>query len=100
MVSTAWTRSSSGLRSKRVMNRAARIMRSGSSENDSCGDSGVRSTWAARSAVPPKGSTSVAVSSGPVGIDSAMAFTVKSRRDRSDSISVLNVTSGLRESGS
>ena len=69
-------------------------MRSGSSLKDSAADSGVRSTLAARSAVPPKGSTRRAS-----GSDSAMALIVKSRRERSASMSVAKVTSGLRESG-
>ena len=78
------------------MNRAARIMRSGSSENDTSGSSGVRSTPPARSARPSNGS--ISVGSSPV-TSSAMALTVKSRRDRSASMSVLNATSGLRLSG-
>ena len=78
---TAATSAGSGSRPYSAMNRAARIMRSGSSENDSCGSSGVRSTLAARSAAPPNGS----MSSGS-GRASAMALMVKSRRDRSASM--------------
>ena len=76
------------------MNRAARSIRSGSSLKLTAGSSGVRSRLAARSATPPNGSTS-----SRLGSDSAMALTVKSRRDRSTSSSSANVTSGLRESG-
>ena len=39
-------------------NRAARIIRSGSSEKESSGRPGVRSTWWARSTTPPNGSSS------------------------------------------
>ena len=67
------------------MNRAARIMRSGSSVNDSSGESGVRRRAGARSAAPSNGS----MSSGS-GRASAMAFTVKSRRDRSASTASAN----------
>ena len=62
------------------MNRAARSIRSGSSLKLSSGVSGVRSRRPARSAAPSNGSTS----SGS-GRASAMALTVKSRRDRSTS---------------
>jgi hypothetical protein len=56
---------------------------------------GVRSTRAARSAAPWNGSTSV----GALDVTSiAIAFTVKSRRDRSATMSSENATSGLRES--
>ena len=81
------------------MNRAARSIRSGSSVKDTSGDSGVRSTPAARSATPPKGSMSSGASPSAPVTRSAMAFTVKSRRDRSASTSSAKVTSGLRESG-
>jgi hypothetical protein len=64
------------------MNRAARSIRSGSSENDTSGASGVRSTPSTRSAMPPKGSIS-----STSGSRSAMALIVKSRRDRSCSTS-------------
>ena len=76
------------------MNRAARIMRNGSSRNDTSGSSGVRRRLAARSAAPPNGSTS----SGS-GSRNAIALIVKSRRDRSASMSSANATSGLRLSG-
>ena len=59
-------------------NRAARIIRSGSSENDRSAVPGVRRTPAARSVRPSWGS---AKSSD--GSRSAIALTVKSRRDRS-----------------
>ena len=61
--------------------------------------SGVRSTPAARSATPPKGSMSSGSSPATPVTRSAMAFTVKSRRDRSASMSSAKDTSGLRESG-
>ncbi len=69
-------------------------MRSGSSVNDSDGESGVRRRDAARSTAPSNGSTSFGS-----GRASAIAFTVKSRRERSASIASEKATSGLRESG-
>ena len=81
-----------------AMKRAARSIRSGSSVNDTSGDSGVRSTSAARSATPPKGSMSSGASSSAPVTRSAIALTVKSRRERSASTSVAKDTSGLRES--
>ena len=79
------------------MKRAARIMRSGSSLNESVAAPGVRSTRFARSVTPLKGS----INSG-VGVvnSSAIAFTVKSRRPRSPIIESPKSTSGLREFGS
>ena len=74
-------------------NRAARIIRSGSSENDSCGVPGVRSTPAARSSRPPNGS-----SNRRSGSVTAIAFTVKSRRPRSPASESPYTTAGLRES--
>ena len=59
-------------------NRAARIIRSGSSEKESSGRPGVRSTRAARSTTPPNGSSKTRP-----GTLIAIAFTVKSRRPRS-----------------
>jgi len=59
------------------------------------GDSGVRNTLVSRSTAPPKGSTSTG--SGVVS-SRAIALTVKSRRDRSISMSSAYDTSGLRES--
>ena len=79
------------------MKRAARSIRSGSSLKLTSGASGVRSTPVARSTAPPNGSTSTGLSDVT---SSAIALTVKSRRDRSASISSENSTSGLRESGS
>ena len=75
--------------------RAARIIRSGSSENESSGAPGVRSTRSARSTTPPKGSSNVRE-----GTRTAIALTVKSRRPRSPSSVSPKSTSGLRESGS
>jgi hypothetical protein len=76
-------------------NRAARIIRSGSSPKETSGAPGVRSTPAARSFRPPCGSTKASP-----GRRTAIAFTVKSRRDRSPSSVSPNRTSGLREVGS
>ena len=72
-------------------NRAARSIRSGSSENDSCGVAGVSSTLASSAATPPAGSTNFC----PVS-SNAIALTVKSRRTRSPSMVSPKVTSGLR----
>ncbi len=74
----ALTTSGAGAKPSWDVNRAARSIRSGSSENDNSGAAGVRITWSARSSRPLNGS-----SSSPVAIDIAMAFTVKSRRTRS-----------------
>ena len=76
-------------------NRAARIIRSGSSEKLSSGRPGVRSTRCARSTTPPNGSSKVRS-----GTDTAIAFTVKSRRPRSPARVSPKSTSGLREVGS
>ncbi len=94
MATTASRSPSSGVSPYPAMNRAARIIRSGSSPKESSGPVGVRRIPAARSAAPPNGS----MSSGS-GTASAIALTVKSRRERSASISVEKATSGLRESG-
>jgi hypothetical protein len=75
-------------------NRKARSMRSGSSLNDSSGAIGVRRTRADRSFTPSKGS--IAVFSGK---RIAIAFTVKSRRERSVSMFGSNFTSGWRDEG-
>ena len=74
------------------MKRAARIMRRGSSVNETSGDRGVRNFFAARSATPSKGSTST-----KSGRERAIALTVKSRLARSASRAVEKTTSGLRE---
>ena len=79
---------------KRATNRAARNIRSGSSVKETSGSSGVRRRPAARSASPPKGSIS-----SMSARRRAMAFTVKSRRDRSTSMSSPKLTSGFRDSG-
>ncbi len=76
-------------------NRAARIIRNGSSPNDSSGGPGVRSRRRTRSSRPPNGSTKVSD-----GSSTAIALTVKSRRRRSSSRLVPNATSGLRDAGS
>src|SRR6185436_12351763 len=76
-------------------NRAARIIRSGSSLNEDSGAAGVRIDAAARSARPPYGSTNVLP-----GMDTAIALTVKSRRIRSPSSVSPNATAGLRLPGS
>ena len=93
---TALTNSSTGCTFSVEINRAARIIRKGSSLKLSVGDSGVRSTLDTRSAAPPNGSTSTGLS---VVSSSAIALMVKSRRDKSIEMSVENFTSGLRESG-
>ena len=77
------------------LKRAARIMRSGSSPNETSGDVGVRRLRAAMSARPPYGSTKVRS-----GSRSAIALTVKSRRTRSSSSESPNSTTGLRVSRS
>ena len=76
-------------------NRAARIIRSGSSEKESSGRPGVRSTRCARSTTPPYGSSKVRS-----GTRTAIALTVKSRRPRSPARVSPKSTSGLREVGS
>ena len=66
-----------------LANRAARIMRSGSSENEFSALVGVRKIFFAKSSKPLNGS----MNSGTFVVNSsAIAFTVKSRRDRSPSI--------------
>ncbi len=94
MRSMAATRAGSGVNEKRAAKRAARSMRRGSSPKDTSGSSGVRSRPAARSPSPSKGSMS-----RMSGRCSARALTVKSRRDRSSSMSSPKLTSGLRDSG-
>jgi hypothetical protein len=76
-------------------NRAARIIRSGSSENESSGRPGVRSSPCARSTTPPNGSTK-----SRDRTRTAIAFTVKSRRPRSPSRLSPKSTDGLREEAS
>ena len=88
----AATTAGSTSKSSWAANRAARSIRSGSSENESSGVPGVRSTPRARSARPPYGSTSARP-----GSVIAIAFTVKSRRPRSPSSVWPYSTSGLRE---
>ena len=83
-----------GLELEPAMKRAARSIRSGSSTNETSGASGVRSRRAARSTAPPYGS----ISSGS-GSRSAIALTVKSRRDRSVSMSSENGDLGLAALG-
>ena len=73
-------------------NRAARIMRSGSSLNDCSGVTGVRNVRASRSASPPNRSTNSAD-----GSRIAIALTAKSRRERSPSMLSPKLTSGLRD---
>ena len=75
--------------------RAARSIRNGSSENESSGRPGVRSTWCTRSTTPPYGSSSCRS-----GSETAIALTVKSRRPRSTSSESPYATSGLRDAGS
>ena len=75
--------------------RTARIIRSGSSLKDWAGATGVRSRVRARSSSPPKGSTS-----SSEGRRTAIALTVKSRRERSPSRVSPYSTCGLRLAGS
>ena len=93
---TALVSAGSGETCSWATKRAARIIRSGSSLKDSSGERGVRRVRVIRSAAPPNGSTSTGAS--PVS-SRAMALMVKSRRERSVSMSPANCTSGLRESG-
>lgn len=72
-------------------NRAARIIRSGSSANDSCGSAGVSSTFSRSASMPSCGSMNVFPTRSI-----AIALTVKSRRSRSPSMVSPKVTSGLR----
>ena len=76
--------------------RAARIKRSGSSEKDCSALLGVRSNFFPKSSRPLNGS----INSGFSDVSSsAIALTVKSRRDKSPLISLPNSTSGLRLCG-
>ncbi|CAB4948920.1 unannotated protein [freshwater metagenome] len=77
--------------------RAARIIRSGSSEKEFSAVVGVRNIFCAKSAKPLYGS----INSGTLVVNSrAIALTVKSRRDKSPSIFSPYTTSGLRLAGS
>ena len=75
--------------------RTARIIRSGSSLKDCSGATGVRRSPAARSSRPPNGSMN-----SREGRRTAIAFTVKSRRERSPSIVSPYATCGFRDCGS
>jgi hypothetical protein len=70
-------------------NLNARSIRKGSSEKEIAGSTGVRIRFALRSVMPSKGSIGVRS-----GSRIAIALMVKSRRDRSASISDSNDTSG------
>ena len=74
--------------------RAARIMRSGSSLNESLGRPGVRRVFSAKSFKPLNGSMNSGLS---VVNSNAIALTVKSRRDKSPLILLPYSTVGLRE---
>ncbi len=91
----AVTTAGSGVNPSWAAKRAARIIRSGSSENESSGVPGVRITLFATSAIPPYGSTNWCD-----GSRIAIAFMAKSRRARSPSRLSPYDTSGLREVGS
>ena len=91
MRAIASTTRGAGVTSSWDTNRAARSIRSGSSVNDTSGSSGVSSVFVARWRTPPNGSTNA-----PPGSRTAIALIVKSRRDRSVSMSLANVTAGLR----
>ena len=95
----AWARiaactSSATVNPSRAANRAARSIRSGSSENESSGRPGVRIIRSCSAASPPNGSTS-----SYDGSRAAIALIVKSRRTRSSSSDVPYFTSGLRDRG-
>ena len=77
-----------------LINLAARIIRSGSSEKESSGLPGVLNTFFAKSSTPLNKSINSGVS--PVS-SSAIAFTVKSLRAKSPSIESPKSTSGLRD---
>ena len=90
---TAAVSSGTGESPNPAMKRAARSMRSGSSVKDTSGSMGVRSTAAARSPAPSKGS----IRRGePVVTSIAIELIVKSRRERSATTSSLNSTVGFR----
>ena len=72
-------------------NRAARIIRNGSSANDTSAGAGVISSLRAKAPSPSYGSTN-----SIVGSRIAIALTVKSRRTRSSSRLSPNATTGLR----
>ena len=91
----AFTTEGSTVKPSWAANRAARIIRSGSSENESSGRPGRAQHSALRSSRPPNGSSKLL--SGRV---TAIALTVKSRRPRSPARLSPYDTSGLRESGS
>ena len=77
-----------------LMNLAARIIRSGSSLNESSAVPGVLINLLCRSVIPPNKSKKVG---GVVVNSSAIALIVKSLRLKSPSILSPNCTSGLRE---
>ena len=91
----AATTSGATMKPSWAANRAARIIRSGSSENESSGVPGVRSSPWARSTTPPYGSSTMRP-----GSRTAIALTVKSRRPRSPSSVSPKSTAGLRDAGS
>ena len=95
MAVIAVTTAGSTVNASCAANRAARSIRSGSSEKESSGRPGVRSNRFARSTTPPYGSTN----SRP-GSETAIAFTEKSRRPRSPARESPKSTSGLRDAGS
>ena len=78
-------------------NRAARIIRNGSSLKESSGVPGVRNCFRAKSPTPSNKSMKVG---GSVVNSSAMAFTVKSRRAKSASMASPKATSGFLLLGS
>ena len=80
------------MKPSRAANRAARRMRSGSSEKESSGRPGVLITFSFSAARPPNGSTS-----SNEGSRAAIALIVKSRRSRSATSDVPYFTAGLRD---
>ena len=93
---TASTNSGTGFMLKRAINRAARIIRNGSSLKLMSGSRGVRKVRVIKSLAPLNGSTNVGES---LVSSRAIALIVKSRRDKSISMASENSTSGLRVSG-
>ena len=87
--------SSATVKPSLAANRAARRMRSGSSEKESSGFPGVLITLSFSAASPPNGSTN-----SKEGSRAAIALMVKSRRSRSATSDVPYFTSGLRDSRS
>ena len=87
----AISKSTTGVKPSWLANLAARIMRSGSSENESSGSRGVRINFLDKSLTPSNKSTN-----SSSGKRTASALIVKSRRSKSASSVVPKDTSGFR----